>query len=134
MGRRGITPGAGGGHRTGGGSAAPAVITIDVAHPPMSSAEAEQALDELLRTLAPGGPTRIVRVIHGYGSGGKGGTLRTAVRNWAYRRRGKFALVLPGEEYSPFLPEVRGHLSPAGDATLSDLADTTEGMTLLFLP
>jgi hypothetical protein len=100
----------------------------------MSSDQAGEALDELLRTLAPGGRTRIVRVIHGYGSGGKGGTLRTAVRNWAYRRRGKFALILPGEEYSPFLPAVREHLAPGGGATISDLADTGEGMTLLFLP
>jgi hypothetical protein len=132
MGRRGITPGAGGGHRTGGGSAAPAVITIDVAHPPMSSAEAEQALDELLRTLAPGGPTRIVRVIHGYGSGGKGGTLRTAVRNWAFRRREKLRMVIPGDDFAPFESEF-GRVFQESGISLWEAGSSGPGVTFLIL-
>ncbi len=112
---------------------ASAIVTIDVAHPPLSSEQAERTLDEILRRATLSGGTRIIRVIHGYGSGGKGGTLKTTVRNWAFRRKGKFEMVLPGEEYSPFLPEVQAFLKNTEGVGLTDLADTNEGMTLLFL-
>ena len=110
-----------------------AVVTIDVAHPPLSSEEAERALDDILRRATLSGGTRVIRVIHGYGSGGKGGTLKTTVRNWAFRRRGKFDLILPGEEYSPSLPAVQEFIKSAEDIGLADFSDANEGMTLLIL-
>ncbi len=112
--------------------AGPAFITVDVAHPPMSSEAAERRLEEMLRAASLSGGPRVIRVIHGYGSGGKGGALKTAVRNWAYRRKGKLALVVPGEEYSPFDRDVQDFLKETGDVGLTELADVNEGMTLLF--
>lgn len=109
------------------------VVTIDVAHPPMSSDQAERALEEILRKATLSEGTRVIRVIHGYGSGGKGGTLKTAVRNWAYRKRNKFETILPGEEYSPFLPAMQELFKSIEGLGLSDLSDTNEGMTLLIL-
>ena len=106
------------------------VTTIDVAHPPMSSAQAEEALDGLLRS---GGAARLVRVIHGYGSGGRGGTLKTAVRNWAYRRRDRILLAIPGEEFSPLEPKTAELISGAG-LSIGDVGPADQGMTLLFLP
>jgi hypothetical protein len=99
----------------------------------MSSDEAERTLDDILRRATLSGRTRVIRIIHGYGSGGKGGALKTAVRNWAFRRKGKFALVMPGEEFSPFAPEVQEFLKSGVDVGFADLSDTNEGMTLLFL-
>jgi hypothetical protein len=107
------------------------VLTIDVAHPPMSSAEAEAALDEALRSAA--GAVRVIRVIHGYGSGGKGGTLKTAVRNWAYLRRARIGITVPGEDYAPLEPPVAAILREEGIA-LSEIGPSDPGVTLLFLP
>ena len=109
-----------------------AIITVDVAHPPMSSDAAEQRLDELLRAALLSGGARIIRVIHGYGSGGKGGALKTAVRNWAYRRRGKLGMIIPGEEYSSFDPDLWDHLVQTG-LTISDLGSADPGWTLIII-
>lgn len=109
-----------------------AIITVDVAHPPMSSEAAEERLDELLRAASLTGGARIIRVIHGYGSGGKGGALKTAVRNWAYRRKAKLAMVVPGEEYSPFDQEVQDILVNAG-LTASQLGSADPGWTLIVV-
>ncbi len=92
-----------------------------------------RSLDEILRKATLSGNARVIRVIHGYGSGGKGGTLKTAVRNWAYRRRDKFDLVVAGEEYSPFLPAMQELFTSTEGVGLADFSDTNEGMTLLLL-
>lgn len=113
-------------------AAPPRVLTIDVAHPPMSSAEAEDALDALLREAASGGGVALIRVIHGFGSRGKGGVLRTTVRNWAYRRRGKIATVIPGEDYSSLLPEVGEMLTGRG-ISIGEVGPAGPGVTLLLL-
>lgn len=115
------------------GSAKNIVTTIDVAHPPLSSEETEAALDSLLRRSGPGRGGMVLKIIHGYGSSGKGGRLKETVRNWAYRRRGKFSLVVPGEEFSVFSPEVREAIVGAGNPPLADLADVNQGMTIVFL-
>jgi len=112
----------------------PVVVTIDVAHPPMSADAVETNLDDLLRRALLSGRTRVVRIIHGYGSGGKGGTLKTTVRNWAYRRRERFEMVMAGEEYSPFDNKLQDFLKGAGDVKLADFSGANEGMTFLLLP
>jgi hypothetical protein len=121
--------------RGGGGPPADAgaVLTIDVAHPPLSSDEAERLLDDALRSAVLRGSPRVIRVIHGYGSGGRGGTLKTAVRNWAYRRRAKLALVVAGEKFSPFDPDLLGILSGTGVSPLG-LEPVDQGCTLVFPP
>lgn len=109
------------------------VLTIDVAHPPMSSEEAERVLDEALRSTRLSGNVRVIRIIHGYGSGGKGGTLKTTVRNWAYRRRDKIDIVIPGEEYSPLDSPVGRALQEAG-ISLPEMGPSDPGVTFLVLP
>jgi hypothetical protein len=113
-------------------SAGPAVVTIDVAHPPLSSEAAEAALDAWLRRQGSGGTRVILKIIHGYGSSGKGGTLKDTVRNWAYRRREKFSLVIPGEDFSVFDPDVQDAIREAGNPPLASFSDINQGMTLLF--
>lgn len=123
-----------GGTAAGSPGAAPngAVVTIDIAHPPMRSEEAEAALDATLRSALLSGRVRIVRIIHGYGSGGKGGTLRTTARNWAFRRKGKVAAVIPGESYSPLDPLIAPVLREAG-IPLDAVGPADQGVTLLVL-
>ena len=47
---------------------------------------------------------RQAKIIHGYGSTGRGGAIRSAVRSElrSYRRRGVIKAFCPGEEFGPF--------------------------------
>ena len=64
----------------------------------------EQALERLERDLreARACGAKVVRVIHGYGSSGRGGKIRDAVRRELGRKlaRGEVKDVTPGENYS----------------------------------
>jgi hypothetical protein len=64
----------------------------------------EQALERLERDLreARACEAKVVRVIHGYGSSGRGGKIRDAVRRELGRKlaRGEVKDVTPGENYS----------------------------------
>jgi hypothetical protein len=79
---------------------------------------------------------RVLKVIHGYGSSGKGGTLCVGLRR-SFSLRKKEQLIrafIPGEDYSIFndtvlamfdsVPELRGD---------PDLNATNEGITVLWL-
>jgi hypothetical protein len=50
-----------------------------------------------------------LKIIHGYGSSGKGGKIRTEVRSYLERlqRRGEVRLVIPGERFSIFDADTR---------------------------
>lgn len=52
---------------------------------------------------------RYVKVIHGYGSTGKGGTIRKASRQKLaeFRRQGVIKAICPGENFGPFTEEGR---------------------------
>ena len=52
--------------------------------------------------------TPLMKLIHGYGSSGKGGRLRTACRTWLRQQELCF---LPGEEFSIFNQETRRWLA-----------------------
>ena len=52
--------------------------------------------------------TPLMKLIHGYGSSGKGGRLRTACRTWLRQQELCF---LPGEEFSIFNQEARRWLA-----------------------
>ncbi len=66
----------------------------------------EQAKRRLLESLyAPRGASGpVVKIIHGYGSSGKGGAIRTAIRELmaAWQREGKVLKVVRGENWSIF--------------------------------
>ena len=79
---------------------------------------------------------RVLKVIHGYGSSGKGGALCTGLRkSFGLRKKeGVIRDFIPGEEFSIFnetalnlvetVPELRGD---------PDLEATNEGITVLWL-
>ena len=70
-----------------------------------------------------GHPGRTLRVIHGYGSGGSGGVLRTRFRRFIERHAGRLEFI-PGEKadgnpgYTLVTP---GDRLPGADAALSEL-------------
>lgn len=104
---------------------------IDIAHPPLSPAEAEAVLDNTLRSIVLSPDSRVVKIIHGYGSSGKGGSLKTVVRNWAYTHRDRIREILDGENLSPFNPVVQSLIASC-NVTLSDIGPANEGVTVLW--
>jgi hypothetical protein len=97
--------------------------------------EARRMVAEATRRARREG-VRVLKVIHGYGSSGKGGKLCFGLRkSFALRKKeGAIREFIPGEEFSIFnqttldlleaVPELRGD---------PDLNATNEGVTLLWL-
>ncbi len=110
------------------------VIDLEAGMPTVDDALAR--LDELLRR-AQGAGIRMVKVIHGYGSSGKGGLIRAAFREallfhrWADRIRE----ALPGETLKPGSAALQGlsrhHLQLI--KTLGGGNQGNPGMTILVL-
>lgn len=97
--------------------------------------EARRLVTAELR-LAKRNGARVLKVIHGYGSSGKGGMLRVGLRkSFGLRKKeGVIKDFVPGEDFSIFnetvlnlleaVPELRGD---------SDLGATNEGVTFVWL-
>lgn len=108
-------------------------MTVNIAHPPLSGADAEQLLDESLRSIRGSSTHRILRIIHGYGSSGRGGTLRDTARNWCFSRRSKFRAALPGEDVTPFNSRAQEIAAACGISVTSDLGPANDGMTIVWV-
>lgn len=102
--------------RTGGGTPARGargvIGTLHLKQDMPTVAEAVRQL-ELSLTGLRGTKTRVVKVVHGYGSTGKGGALAPAVRRQlrALQARGWIRGFVPGEDYSEFTEAGRGLLA-----------------------
>jgi hypothetical protein len=78
----------------------------------------------------------VLKVIHGYGSTGRGGKIRDAVRRELGRMlaRGEVAAVVPGEEYSSATLAGRDLLSRFKELKASERPDSSNhGITLVEL-
>lgn len=107
------------------------LITIDVAHPPLSQALVEDELDRLLQQALRGSTVRALKIIHGYGRSGKGGSTKQVILNWAYRNRQRIREVIQGEEYSRFDLRVQDLWAPEGYPDDPDLDGTNRGITIV---
>jgi Smr domain len=77
-----------------------------------------------------------VKVIHGYGSSGQGGTLRFAIRGYLrqMKDRGDIALFVNGESFSQFEPRSREMLTKVPELVLDpDLGRGNKGVTLVLI-
>jgi hypothetical protein len=111
----------------------PVVLIIDVAHPPRPPDEVEQALLDAWETVRNSPALRIVKIIHGYGSGGKGGATREVVRNWAFRQKGRFRVVLYGEDYTLHNSATQEIRREVGQYPDSDLTMPNPGITIIWV-
>lgn len=107
------------------------MLTIDIAHPPLSGAVAEETLDAALRKVRLSDSLRVIRIIHGYGSAGKGGTLRVIARNWAFRQR-HVRGVIYGEDLSLFNSLAQSMCSECG-ISIGSMGSSNEGMSLIWV-
>ena len=113
----------------------PRLRTFNVEEGLPSLEEARKLVIEEIRR-AKGSGIRVLKVIHGYGSSGKGGTLCTGLRkSFGLRKKeGVIRDFVAGEDFSIFdnrsltlleaVPELRGD---------PDLNGTNEGVTVLWL-
>jgi hypothetical protein len=91
-------------------------------------------IEEIRRSKREG--VRILKIIHGYGSSGKGGTLQHGLRkSFALRKKeGAIKDFIPGEEFSIFNPVVLEMLESVPSLRADpDLANTNEGVTVIWL-
>lgn len=77
---------------------------------------------------------RVVKVIHGYGSTGRGcGKLRTAARRWG-KEDSRVGFIVKGEDFSIFNPQARYLVEKFPEvASDKDLENCNEGITLFFI-
>src|SRR5947209_1746184 len=80
--------------------------------------------------------TRVLKIIHGYGSTGVGGILRPVVRNFLRqaKERGEIRLFVNGESWSSFDSRSKELLAQAAQLLLDqDLGRANRGITLVLL-
>ncbi len=97
--------------------------------------QAYQKLEAALARARKDG-SRVLKVIHGYGSTGAGGVLRFAIRGFLRQRkeRGEIAMFVNGESWSSFDQRSKALLAKAPDLLLdSDLGRANKGITLVLL-
>ena len=106
---------------------------VEASFPPLE--EARRLVMEEIRTAKREG-VRVLKIIHGYGSSGKGGKLNFGLRK-SFALRKKESVIrdfVTGEEFSIFNPTVLTLLEAVpelrGDP---DLDATNEGVTVLWL-
>lgn len=109
------------------------MCTIDVAHPRRQPKQVEDALDDILGKVRNHSAWRAVKVIHGYGSSGKGGATKETVRNWAYQRRRHLRATIAGEDYDLFGDDTQEMRSECGQIDDPDLGAGNPGVTILWV-
>ena len=78
----------------------------------------------------------VLKIIHGYGSSGKGGKIRTACRKYLREQAaaGRVRLVIAGEEFSIFSEETRRSFALCGELRQDgDLDRENRGVTFVLL-
>lgn len=113
--------------------AANPVYTIDVAHPARPAESAEQDVEAAWHQVRRSKTLRLLKVIHGYGSSGKGGSTQTVVRNWAFAHRRHFRAVIEGERYSLFDAETQLVRRTCGEYPDADLGTGNPGFVILWI-
>ncbi len=108
-------------------------LTIDVAHPPRPPARVEAELQAALMQVRNSKQWRVIKVIHGYGSHGKGGSTRETVRDWAYRFRRHFRAIINGEDYSIFDDDTQAMRGECGQLGDTDLGASNPGITIFWV-
>ncbi len=109
------------------------MLTIDVAHPARPSARAEAELQDALMKVRNSKQWHAIKVVHGYGSHGKGGSTRETVRNWAYQFRRQFRAVINGEDYGIFHDGTQEMRDEYGQLDDADLDAANPGITILWV-
>lgn len=98
----------------------------------------ESAMIQLRQSLltARSRRVKVLKLIHGYGSSGRGGAIRSAVRGELARRKqsGQIKDFVTGEEFSPFYENARHAVDIEPELRRDlDYARTNQGITIVVL-
>lgn len=107
--------------------------TVDLGHPPRPPAKVEAELTDLLSEIRGSKNLRALKIVHGYGSHGRGGATRETVRDWVYRFRRHFRAVINGEDYNIFDDETQAMRNECGQLDDPDLSQSNPGITVLWI-
>ncbi len=109
------------------------LLTVDVAHPPRHPDVVEAELDDAAARVRRSASHRVLKIVHGYGSSGRGGRTREVVRNWAFRRRAGFRSVIDGENYALDDGDTREIRLAVGAYADPDLGGGNRGITIVWV-
>ncbi len=109
------------------------VYTIDIAHPPRHPDRAEEELHGAWHIVRTSPALHILKVIHGYGSSGRGGSTRTLARNWAFTHRAHFRAIINGEDYTAFDSSTQQMLQETGLFDDPDLTRGNAGVLIIWV-
>jgi DNA-nicking Smr family endonuclease len=109
------------------------LLVVDVAHPPRPPHIVEDQLLDAWSRARNTSSVRLLKIIHGHGSSGKGGSTREFVRNWAYQQRTRFRAVIPGEAYTLFDGTTQSLRQEIGNFADPDLQHGNPGITVLWI-
>jgi hypothetical protein len=109
------------------------LLTVDVAHPPCPPGDVEELLLQAWGRVRNSATLRVMKIIHGYGSSGRGGTTRDVVRNWAFSRRTRFRMVINGEDYDVSDPPTQELRREVGAYDDPDLHGANPGITIVWV-
>ena len=106
-------------------------LNLELGHPTV-----DEALRRLEAELVSAGAlkTPVIKLIHGYGSSGKGGKIRTACRKQlaVWKEEGRIADYIPGERFSIFDEPTRRAFARCETLRADrDLEAENRGMTIL---
>lgn len=109
------------------------VYNVEAGLPGLDEAR-RQVIAEIRRAKKEG--VRVLKIIHGYGSSGKGGTLGVGLRkSFGLRKQeGVIKDFIPGDKFSIFNPVVLALMETVPELRQDpDLEQTNLGITLLWL-
>ena len=109
------------------------LLTVDVAHPPRHPDVVEAELDDVVSRVLRSTAHRVLKIVHGYGASGRGGSTREGVRNWAFRRRSKFRSVIDGETYALENAATAALRLEVGAYADPDLGAGNRGITIVWV-
>jgi hypothetical protein len=109
------------------------ILVLDVGHPPRPPQQVEAELASALAKVRNSSTLRAIKVIHGYGSHGRGGNTKETVQNWAFQFRRRFRAVIAGEDYDIFNAETQELRNECGQIPDADLGVGNPGITLLWV-
>jgi hypothetical protein len=109
------------------------ILTIDVAHPPRHPDDVEEEILLAWSQVRNSSSLRILKIIHGYGSGGKGGATKDVVRNWIFRNRNKFKQIIDGENYNLYNASTQEMRKQVMAYTDVDLGSVNSGITIVWV-
>jgi hypothetical protein len=107
--------------------------TIDVAHPPRHPDAVEHDILDGLRRVGLSDSSRVLKIIHGYGSSGRGGSTKDVVKNALYRQRRRCLAIIDGERYGLFDPDTVALRAEVGQFPDEDLDAANPGITVVWV-